>query len=247
MVSSIVSCNELAAEQLVTLKAEVAEISGVKKVHTQYQGTLMKQEVVLRDTSGFIKAVLWDSHVNTLKEKETYIFKNFKVKVYKGDRYLNTPKNEPFEATGTTGFDQPLVEVHETLNATSATIIGNVIGIVEVGKIPSCVNCKKNVAPLPGDELLGKCDGCGSLQLVDACEIQHLVRVLVQSSSDPSEKRKLVFYNQEIQQLKDILQLSLDLQTASERDIMVGILRAEKKIKVTFESLKNRATDVVLA
>ena len=32
MVSSIVSCNELAAEQLVTLKAEVAEISGVKKV-----------------------------------------------------------------------------------------------------------------------------------------------------------------------------------------------------------------------
>ena len=58
MVSSIVSCNKLAAEQLITLKAEVAEISGVKKVHTQYQGTLMKQEVVLRDTSGFIKAVL---------------------------------------------------------------------------------------------------------------------------------------------------------------------------------------------
>lgn len=94
---------------------------------------------------------------------------------------------------------------------------------------------------------MGKCDGCGSLQLVDACEIQHPVCVLVQSSSDPSEKRKLVFYNQEIQQLKDILQLSLDLQTASERDIMVGILRAGKKIKVTFESLKNRATDVVLA
>ena len=59
--------------------------------------------------------------------------------------------------------------------------------------------------------------------------------------------RKACFYNQEIQQLKDILQLSLDLQTASERDIMVGILRAGKKIKVTFESLKNRATDVVLA
>ena len=170
-----------------------------------------------------------------------------KVKVYKGDRSLNTPKNELFEATGTTGFDQPLVEVHETLNATSTPIIGNVIGIVEVGKIHSCINCKKNVAPLPGDELLGKCDGCGSLQLVDACEIQHLVRALVQSSSDPSEKRKLVFYNQELQQLKDILQLSLDLQTSSERDIMVRILRAGKKIKVTFESLKNRATDVVLA
>ena len=86
-----------------------------------------------------------------------------------------------------------------------------------------------------------------TLQLVDACEIQHLVRVLVQSSSDPSEKRKLVFYNQELQQLKDILQLSLDLQTSSERDIMVRILRAGKKMKVTFESLKNRATDVVLA
>lgn len=85
------------------------------------------------------------------------------------------------------------------------------------------------------------------MQLVDACEIQYFVRLLVQNSSDPSEKRRLVFNKQEIQQLKDILELSLDLNTASERDIMVAILRAGRKIKVTFESLKNKITDVVLA
>ena len=159
MVNNIVSCSELASEQMDTLKAEVAQVSGVKKVHTQYQGTLMKQEVILRDTSSFIKAVLWDSHIDTLKEKDTYIFKNFKVKIYKGDRYLNTPKNEQFEAKRTTGFDQPLVDVHESLDAASATIIGNVVGVVEVAKMHSCVNCKKNVAPLPGDYILAKCDG----------------------------------------------------------------------------------------
>lgn len=245
MLKNISCCNDLASEQLVTLKAEVAQISGVKKIQTQHQGTLTKQEVILRDPTDFIKAVLWDSNVDTLTEEKTYIFKNFKIKVYKGDKYLNTPKNETFEANETTQFDHPLVEIDVNLGVTSTTITGKVIGVQEVVKTLCCVNCKKNVIPVPGDDLLGQCNGCNSMQVVDACEKKCSFRLLLQSTENPLEKRRLVFYNQEVQQLKDILGLSLDINTSSERNVMVAILQAAKEIKVTFDSMTSKVIDIV--
>ena len=84
MAISISSLNDLAGEQLVTLKAQVAQISGVKRIETQHQGRLNKQEVILRDVTGSIKAILWQSRVDTLKENTTYILKNLKNKNIQG-------------------------------------------------------------------------------------------------------------------------------------------------------------------
>ena len=107
MIKNIASCYELASEQLLSIKAEVAVVLAVKKIHMQHQGTLEKQEIILRDNTGCIKGVLWGAHVYTLDQKSTYIFTNFKVMVFKGERYFNTPKGENFETKETTAFDQP--------------------------------------------------------------------------------------------------------------------------------------------
>jgi len=50
MVTSIFALNNVASEQLISIKAQVLNISAVKVVKTQYQGTLKKQEVLIRDT-----------------------------------------------------------------------------------------------------------------------------------------------------------------------------------------------------
>ena len=84
MAISISSLNDLAGEQLVTIKAEVAQISGVKRIETQDQGRLNRQEVILRDVTGSIKAILWESSVDTLKENTTYTLKNLKNKNIQG-------------------------------------------------------------------------------------------------------------------------------------------------------------------
>ena len=237
MVKSISACNDLANEQLISLKAQVAQVTGAKKIRTQYQGMLNKQEVILRDTTGCIKAVLWGSDVDTLTENTTYVFKNFKLKIYRGEKYLNTPKSDEFEATETTPFEQPLVDIDVNLYLTSATIVGKAIGVQEVMKTLSCASCKKNVVPLPNDDLVGQCQGqtCNAVLMLDACDTQFSLRLLVQSTTDPSEKKRLIFYNQEVQQLKEILNLTLNFAVSSERDIMVAILRAAKQIKVEYD------------
>ena len=133
MAISISSLNDLAGEQLVTLKAQVAQISGVKRIETQHQGRLNKQEVILRDVTGSIKAILWQSRVDTLKENTTYILKNLKIKTSRGEKYLNTPKDEEFQATETTPFNQPLVQVDGLqFELASSTISAKVIGVHQV-------------------------------------------------------------------------------------------------------------------
>ena len=64
---------KLAAEQLVTIKAEVAKISAVKTLHTQYQGVLKKQEVIIRDPTTSVKLLLWENNVEMLELNKTYI------------------------------------------------------------------------------------------------------------------------------------------------------------------------------
>lgn len=63
--STIASLNEVAPEQLINVKAEIAEVSAVKTIKTQYQGTLKKQEVLIRDSTSSIKLVLWKKAKHT--------------------------------------------------------------------------------------------------------------------------------------------------------------------------------------
>jgi hypothetical protein len=99
--------------------------------------------------------------VDTLRENTTYVLKNFKLKIYRGEKYLNTPKNDEFEATETTPFDQELVDIDVNLQLTSATITGKVIGVHEIAKTVSCPSCKKHVVAFADDDLFWRMSGTG--------------------------------------------------------------------------------------
>ena len=93
MITGISALNNVASEQLISIKAQVVNISAVKVVRTQYQGTLKKQEILIRDTTSSIKVILWESYTETLTLNTTYLFKNLKVKISRNERYLNTAKD----------------------------------------------------------------------------------------------------------------------------------------------------------
>ena len=62
LVTSISALNNAASEELISIKAQVVNISAVKIVKTQYQGTLKKQDVLIGDTTSSIKMILWESY-----------------------------------------------------------------------------------------------------------------------------------------------------------------------------------------
>lgn len=118
--------HNLVAEQLLCVKGQVASISGVKMVATQYSSSTDKQEVVIRDPTAHAKVVLWGRHVNSLDIGKTYVFKNLRLKVTKYERYLNTPRKDEFTATECQEFDTPLVPLEDDIN-TSSTVSGSLV------------------------------------------------------------------------------------------------------------------------
>lgn len=243
--NSIASLTEVAAEQVISVKAEVSEISGVKIVHTQHQGTLKKQEVLIRDTTSSIKVILWETNVEKLEKNKTYLLKNLKVKVSNKERYLNTPKGEEFIATETTPFKKPLVQVQQGLfDMVSSTISGKIIGIQQTTNTRSCISCKKQVLPCPDDDDLGECQSCKLVQMLTACGTQWYLRLLVQSSTNQAERKRLSFYNQEVQQLMDVLNITLNLDTATERDMVKTILKANQTVEITFDTFTGKVTAI---
>ena len=135
MVSSISTLNNVASENLITIKVQVVNIAATKVVNMQYQRTLKKQEVLIRDPTSSIKVILWESYVNTLNLNSTYIFRNLKVKLSKdkNERHLNTAKDVSFKAKKTAPFTQPLIDVNrELVSMVTSTTNGKIIGFLQI-------------------------------------------------------------------------------------------------------------------
>ena len=135
MVSSISTLNNVASENLITIKAQVVNIAATKVVNMQYQRTLKKQEVLITDPTSSIKVILWESYVDTLTLNSTYIFRNLKVKLSKNknERHLNTAKDVSFYTKKTAPFTQPLIDVNRELaSMVTSTINGKIIGFLEI-------------------------------------------------------------------------------------------------------------------
>ncbi|CAB3983684.1 Hypothetical predicted protein [Paramuricea clavata] len=96
LATNIPSLQHVASEQLLSVKGEVAKMSGVKVINTQRQGPLSKQEILIRDTTSSMKIVLWQDYANNtaLEICKTYTFTNLRLKATKYERYLNTSKSE---------------------------------------------------------------------------------------------------------------------------------------------------------
>ena len=51
------------------------------------------------------------------------------------------------------------------------------------------------------------------------------MRILVQSSTNPSEQRRLTFFKKQVEELVTLMNLNLNLNSVSETDITLAILK----------------------
>lgn len=59
--------------------------------------------------------------------------------------------------------------------------------------------------------------------------------ILVQSTANPAEPRRLTLFNQQVEELITFLELNLNLNSVSESDITLAILKANKPIKISYD------------
>ena len=115
-----------------------------------------------------------------------------------------------------------------------------IIGFLQINNSIGCISCKKKVVLNSDNNDLGKCEGCNLLQIVSSGATQWFMRILVQSSTNPSEQRKLNLFNKQVEELVALMNLNLDLNSVSETDLTLAILKENQPVTITYDSHSNK-------
>ena len=201
IIPSISVLEKLALEQLVSIKAHVVEVANVKQIETHSKNSLKKQDVLVADTTNYIKVVLWEDHVNSLAQGKTYVLENFRLNKNYNERYLNTAKGEEFKFKVTSDFAEPVVEPDQPLSKECTIPRCKVVGVLEAIKQVYCVSRSKNVVSLPNSSLV-RCSVCNMSQVKSVCKSQWYLRIMVQDPILDAEKKvTLTLFNMQVEEL----------------------------------------------
>ena len=72
------------------------------------------------------------------------------------------------------------------------------------------------------------------------------MRILVQSSTNPSEQRELSLFNKQVEELVALMNLNLDLNSVSETDLTLTILKENKPVTITYDSHSNKIQTIAI-
>lgn len=75
------------------------------------------------------------------------------------------------------------------------TINGKIIAFLHINNSIGCISCRKKVVPNKDSEDLGQCKDCKLTQIISSCGTQWYMRILVQSSTNPSEQHRLTLFS----------------------------------------------------
>ena len=104
---------------------------------------------------------------------------------------------------------------------------------------------ERSFLSIPDDDILGQCEGCKLTQAINLCESNWYLRALVQNTATINEKFRLGFNQEHVPKLMEILQPSINLQTAKEKDILKAILiNTNKLFTLTFDTVDYKVTDL---
>jgi hypothetical protein len=236
-ITSLDTIKNAIGEQFVTVKAKVHSLDSVKKITTKLNQTLDKQEGILLDPSGQMKILLWQDQVNSIKEGETYIFKNLRVKdnQYK-ERYVNPPKDcNNYSVTVAESYQEQLPEA-EVIPETLVVAQGNICGVSNIAKSKSCLLCGNRV--IPKNDKIANCTKCRVTVKLQSCLHDWQLKIHVLTSQNKTVR--LSVFNSEIGLLFSLCDLD---PTCTEDDLLESLLQLSD-VQIQYDSITNKLVDI---
>ena len=228
-------------QQLVTVRATVNDISGVKTIKLENK-TLKKSSATLVDPTGSISAVFWEEWASCVQAKKTYLFKNLRVKCnnYAKELYVNTAK-EGFMVEMTEDFEEDLAEPEPTvLEMTTKEIDITIIGIRSISTYYICGSCGKKAVQVGS---LLKCETCKMKQRIMATSKQWCARLFVENSNT-SEHLNIMVFHQHLRKMFQCNGKEFEWNENLDEDKITCVLLEGGKINVTYDITDNKLVDV---
>ncbi|XP_033107225.1 uncharacterized protein LOC117109093 [Anneissia japonica] len=232
-ITSLNTIKNAIPEQFVTIKAKVHSLGSVKRITTKLNQVLRKQEGILLDPTGQIKILLWEDQVDSVKDGETYIFKNIRVKDNQfKERYLNPPKNiNEYSCTSTCEYEEKLPEA-EVIPDTIVEATGNICGIANLSKSKICLVCGTNI--IPKNNQNGNCPKCKMIVRIKSCNDDwHLKIIFV---TNQKKTLRLSVFNSEFNLLLSLCNLQ---RSCTEDEITEALLNLDDDLQIEYDAVTN--------
>ncbi len=187
VINSKINSPETVAVASICDKGEFTRISVDAKVifvhdPIQMASGKIKQDIIIADSTGTTRLVLWESDVNSVTLNKSYKFNNIVIKEFQETKYL---------ALGRVG--SAVSEIDDIGNvATYNTDIdyniprklknAEIVAIVTLDCYKSCLRCKARVEGV--EDLIGICSKCGIHQRVDKCSDHLTGKLLLQEQGN---------------------------------------------------------------
>ena len=231
---------ELAPEQMITLKANAINVQMPADIHTHRGGSLKKQEALLIDPHGTIKLILWEDDIDAIKDGDTYIFKNLRLKKNRltGDSYVNPAKGFS-KISQTEQFPPDTLNPPQSLpiELTTLSVNGEVVGVQKCSLNFCCLKCNKPVQHCKQNFVT--CGHCSLKQKTSKCKKSWYVNALF---NDGNKNITLNFYHEMV--MKVIQMIVPDNQDTEDEDFVSDTFFELSSVRCTFND-RTRAVESI--
>ena len=187
--------------QIINVKCHVATIYDSTTHKTRNGEDVVKQDVIISDSSNSIKLVLYGEDIASLTTGKSYILRNLRLNSFKDLVYLNTTLTKKFKVEG---IDE-IEHITEVSAATDTTVLCKIVGIDKICINFHCTKCNKKLLDDDVDDsVIFKCVECKAQMLRSNCRIS-LRFSLVLSDVTKNVNISLFFPNDQAFQLKSII------------------------------------------
>ena len=141
---SIFQLQKVFADQIVTIKATIKRLSGVKKVSIR-ESSIDKKDLTVVDPTGSIRVVLSENYCEKEVAKDnTYIFKRFRCRSNKFRTYINTLKDGTCSIEECNSFKEILAEA-DMAELSEIDELLTLLTIEKANKTYICLKCSAKI------------------------------------------------------------------------------------------------------
>lgn len=145
--------------QHVCITGKVTKLDTHVPIQNRFGKVIKKQESIIADVTGQVRAVLWENEIGKLVIDASYKLDKISVRIFNDVKYLSlstatiiTPVDDVGEVTNLDSDEELIPE------SGNRVMNGSIIGVVSIDSYSSCVNCKGKVEWISG--IMGQCTRC---------------------------------------------------------------------------------------
>ena len=181
-VTSLQELNDIPINKHVNVIGKVICVESAEGVHSNslHTGTLMKQDIVLADSTATCRCVVWEKNIGTFDVNSCYKLTDVMVKSFNGTKYLSLLEKSPVAKVEDIG------EVVQNADSSKIKIKGEIVGVMSCDTYSSCINCRGKLTEI--SSIIAQCTKCATSVKITRCSKMTTARLIIKDTVGQEHK-----------------------------------------------------------